>query len=108
MAQTEEGARTERGPEWWTTQTLRVGVFTSAVMVGAGFLLLMILPGLSYGLVTPTGIIKVGLLMLIATSILRVAATAIAFYLERDYSHATISTAVFVILVLSLVLGRAE
>src|SRR5262245_34359606 len=48
-------------------------------------------------------IIQLGLLLLIATPIARVALAAIGFYLERDYLYVFVSTLVLMILLFSLI-----
>jgi uncharacterized membrane protein len=52
-------------------------------------------------------IVAVGLLILIATPVLRVAVSIIAFVYQRDWIFVGITTAVLVLLLLSFVLGRA-
>jgi uncharacterized membrane protein len=53
-------------------------------------------------------IIDLGLLLLIATPIFRVAASIIAFISDRDRPYVLITTYVLAMLILSLLLGRAE
>ena len=52
-------------------------------------------------------IILPGLLLLIATPVLRVAVSIVAFTLEKDRIFAAITTVVFLLLVLSFALGKA-
>jgi uncharacterized membrane protein len=52
-------------------------------------------------------VISLGLLMLIATPIFRVAVSIVAFALERDRTYVLITTAVLLVLVLSFFLGKA-
>jgi uncharacterized membrane protein len=56
----------------------------------------------SLAAVRPVGIAQLGLLVLIATPVVRVAASVIAFLLEGDRLYAGITFAVLVILLLSL------
>lgn len=98
---------------------LQGGVVLSAVVILVGLIMLPFYPkGLSVsGLLSfpqtfsqiwtgllalhPQSIIALGLLLLIATPILRVAVSIIAFALERDLRFVVITTVVLVILVLS-------
>lgn len=56
----------------------------------------------------PTAIIDVGLMLLIATPIIRVAVSVIGFLLEEDFVYTAATLFVLAMLLLSLVLGRAE
>ena len=49
-----------------------------------------------------------GLLLLIATPILRVAVSLVGFALERDRTYAVISAGVLIVLLISFLLGRVE
>jgi uncharacterized membrane protein len=51
----------------------------------------------------PDAMIQLGLLLLIATPILRVALAAVGFYLENDRLYLGVSLIVLTILVLSLI-----
>ncbi len=53
-------------------------------------------------------VVALGLLLLIATPIMRVAVAIVAFALERDRAFALISTVVLLVLLLSFLLGKAE
>jgi uncharacterized membrane protein len=53
-------------------------------------------------------IVTLGLLILIATPVMRVAISAIAFIQHGDKTYALITAAVLCLLLLSLILGRAE
>jgi uncharacterized membrane protein len=55
----------------------------------------------------PYAIISLGLLVLIAIPVLRVAVSVIAFALERDWLYVAITAFVFVMLMLSFALGEA-
>ncbi len=67
-------------------------------------------PGVFQGLATMPGraIIDLGLLVLLATPILRVAVSAIVFGLRKDWPFAFLTTFVFLTLILSLLLGKSE
>ena len=54
----------------------------------------------------PSGFLALGLLVLIATPILRVVGSIGAFVYERDWRFAGVTTVVLVVLVVSLLLGR--
>jgi uncharacterized membrane protein len=53
-------------------------------------------------------IIMVGLLLLIATPVLRVGVSIFAFVYEKDRRYVVITTIVFLLLILSFVLGKVE
>ena len=53
-------------------------------------------------------IVTLGLLVLIATPVARVAVSVVAFIHHRDRTYALITAAVLCLLLLSLVLGRVE
>ena len=55
----------------------------------------------------PYAFIALGLLLLIATPVIRVAASLVVFALERDYAYVFITLIVLVILVVSFLLGKA-
>ena len=54
----------------------------------------------------PSGFLTLGLLVLVATPILRVIGSTLAFLWERDWRYAAITFVVLVVVVLSLVLGQ--
>ncbi|MGZ3599298.1 MAG: DUF1634 domain-containing protein [Ktedonobacterales bacterium] len=54
----------------------------------------------------PLAIISLGLLVLLATPVLRVIVSIVAFLLEGDWLYAAITTVVLLILVVSFFLGR--
>jgi uncharacterized membrane protein len=60
--------------------------------------------GLAHG--DPLAIIALGLLMLLATPVLRVAVSVITFGLERDWLYTAITLLVLAILVLSFLFGK--
>jgi uncharacterized membrane protein len=113
---------------------LRVGVIVSLFVILAGLALSLIhhpkylhsrdalkeilspqrpawhtLKGLASGLREFRGeaIIMLGLLLLIATPVLRVAVSIVAFFFERDWTFVAITAFVLAMLILSFVLGKA-
>lgn len=66
------------------------------------------LPALWEGLLTlePQAIMVLGLMLLVATPVLRVAVSVIAFGLERDMRYVIITLIVLAILITSFLLGR--
>ncbi|HLW03334.1 MAG TPA: DUF1634 domain-containing protein [Ktedonobacterales bacterium] len=54
----------------------------------------------------PLAIIVLGLLVLLATPVVRVAVSIVAFLLERDWRYVVITSMVLLILLLSFVLGK--
>ncbi|HLW02483.1 MAG TPA: DUF1634 domain-containing protein [Ktedonobacterales bacterium] len=56
----------------------------------------------------PYALIALGLLLLIATPVIRVAASVVIFALERDYAYVLITLFVLLILVISFLLGKAS
>ena len=53
-------------------------------------------------------IVMLGLLLLIATPVVRVAVSIVGFALEGDYAYVVITSIVLALLILSFVLGAAE
>jgi uncharacterized membrane protein len=62
--------------------------------------------GLAHG--RGEAIIMAGLLLLIATPVMRVAVSIVAFLVERDWVFAIVTAFVLAMLILSFVLGKAE
>lgn len=106
---------------------LAIGVLTSAALVGVGFVGALIfgwdhsLAGIAGGSgsltdmtqvgvrlvqLRPVGLVQLGLLVLLATPVLRVATATIAFAVERDATYALISGTVLTILLVSILLVR--
>jgi len=56
----------------------------------------------------PEAIISLGLLVLIATPIVRVAVSVVLFVLQKDYRYVAITLFVLVVLLMALMLGAAE
>lgn len=99
---------------------LIIGLTAAAVLMVAGVLLgLFTGQGLPDAMVplsdllaelgrfNPAAFLSLGLLVLIATPILRVAGSILGFALERDWRYALITTVVLVIVLLSIFLGQA-
>lgn len=101
---------------------LRIGVIASAATISIGLLMFLVsgysgYPGNSYP-TTPTTIIKgflllkpyaiimTGLLILISTPVFRVGVSIILFFYEKDYLYVEITATVFIILVISFMLGK--
>lgn len=103
---------------------LRVGVLLSAVVIGIG-LIMFLITGKSgytgnYYPKTPSEILKglivfksyaiilTGLLVLILTPVFRVGVSIIVFFKEKDFLYVKITSLVFIILLISLILGKVE
>jgi uncharacterized membrane protein len=105
---------------------LRGGVILSATIIMIGFLLLLThtggKSGLEISMVTfphtldqvwsgllvlrPQAIIASGLLLLIATPVITVTTSAVAFGVERDRRFVVIASVVLAILIISLLIGK--
>lgn len=109
------------------SRVLRIGVTLSAALIGVGFISSFLvgwegsLTGAAPGAVAPTAftqlrtgllalrpiaITQLGLLILIATPVMRVAVSVIGFARERDALYVAITLAVLGILLASLLLVR--
>ncbi len=116
--------------EIYISQVLRIGVFTSALIILVGLVLyvshgaasssghqsvnqvidssrsLSVSPGsIWHGILTgdAVAIIQLGVLALILTPMTRVAMTAVLFLKERDQIFVTITTIVFLVLIFGLI-----
>ncbi|URZ01238.1 DUF1634 domain-containing protein [Clostridium felsineum] len=103
---------------------LMIGVLISALITFVGFIMLVVTGSSGYrGNVYPTSPIKIlegafelksyaiiltGLLILIITPVLRVGVSIIVFMKEKDYLYVKITSFVFIILIISFVLGKVE
>ncbi len=103
---------------------LQGGVILSSVFIVVGLCLLPTRPGglsiqrvLTFPrtlaevwdgllILRPQSIIVIGLVLLIATPVVRVAVSVVTFALERDYRYVVITLVVLAILILSFVLGK--
>lgn len=130
MSETRDTRLTDHAVEQFVGRLLQIGVAISALVVIAGGALLLAhhgaevpnystfrgepesirtLYGVVHGLMAADArsIIQFGLLLLIATPILRVAFTWIAFVLQRDWVYVGITTVVLGLLLYGLIFGRA-
>ena len=112
------------GTEIFISKILRIGVFVSAIVIGFGLILLFATgksgyPGSSFptsprdifsGLTVlkPYAVILTGLLILIITPVFRVGVSIFTFLKEKDYMYVIITTIVFIILIISFLLGKVE
>lgn len=103
---------------------LMAGVLLSAVIIFMGFIMFLVTGSSGYvgnsyptnpedilqGVVAfrPYAIILAGLLILIATPVFRVGVSIIVFIKEKDYLYVRITSMVFIILIISFVLGKVE
>jgi uncharacterized membrane protein len=78
--------------------TLKAGAYTAFALITAGLLLRW---------ATPWGVkvVTTGLLVLLATPVLRIVAACIQFFRERDLQYALVSLGVLGIMVLAYCLG---
>lgn len=106
------------------SRSLQIGVVLSAAIMLIGFSLFLItgnsgyprdtfptdLLVIFYGLMSlkPYAIILTGLFILILTPIFRVGVSIIVFLKEKDFLYVKITTLVFVILIISFLLGNVE
>jgi len=103
---------------------LRVGVLLSAIIVFVG-LTMYLVTGISgysgsyfpatlseifrgFIALKPYAIIMVGLIILILTPVFRVGVSILVFIREKDFLYVKITTLVFIILLISLILGKVE
>ena len=111
----------------WVSTVLLVGVSASAILVAIGFVgglavgwsgsLLGAGPGATdptdfsgllagLGALRPIAIAQAGLLVLIATPVIRVGVSLVAFAIERDRLYVALTSVVLALLLVSLVLVR--
>ena len=104
------------------SKSLRYGVAVSAITILIGLILFITTGESGYdynyfpstpseifaGLMSlkPYGIMMAGLLLLIFTPVFRVGVSIIAFFLEKDYLYVVITSIVFIILIVSFILGK--
>lgn len=105
------------------SRVLRIGVLISAAVIVAGLILLLIAGNTGYpegtypvspgaavagaAALKPAAVLQTGLMLLILTPVLRVAASLFIFLKERDYLYVVITLIVLVILAVSFLLGKA-
>jgi len=110
--------------EDFISRSLLWGVIISSLVIAAGVILYLstgtggypgdifpaAIPQVLVGLLhlKPFAVIDLGLLLLIATPIFRVAASIIAFIVDCDRPYVLITSFVLAMLILSLLLGKAE
>lgn len=111
----------------WVSTVLVVGVSVSAALIGLGFFSALAVgwngsllgaaagtgPSTDFSSVAagltalrPIALAQAGLLVLLATPVVRVAVSLVAFGLERDRLYVAITAAVLALLLVSLVLVR--
>lgn len=103
---------------------LRIGVVLSAIIVFAGLLMFLISGNSGYSgdyfpttpteifngllLLKPYAIILLGLIILILTPVFRVGVSILVFIKEKDFLYVKITSFVFIILIISFILGKVE
>lgn len=103
---------------------LRIGVLLSAIIVFIGLSMFLISGNSGYAgsyfpttlseilrgfiVFKPYAIILVGLLLLILTPVFRVGVSILVFIKEKDFLYVKITSLVFIILIISFVLGKVE
>ena len=95
----------ERAPDFDRTvaMVLRVGAFSCFLVMLAG-----LMGGLFVGGRVPLGIMRAGVLLMLATPVVRVAVACFLFFREKDYRYGYISLGVLVILLLGSLFGIGE
>jgi uncharacterized membrane protein len=78
--------------------TLKFGAYTAFALIVAGLVLQLVMP---WGIKVTTA----GLLVLLATPVLRIVVACLQFLRERDFKYALVSFGVLAIVVLAYVLG---
>jgi uncharacterized membrane protein len=78
--------------------TLKAGAYTAFALIAAGLLLRGAVP---WG----NKIVTAGLLVLLATPVLRIVVACIQFFRERDFKYALVSLGVLAIVILAYCLG---
>jgi uncharacterized membrane protein len=82
---------------------LRVGAFSCFFIMLAGLMIGLFAPGR-----IPMGIERAGVLLMLATPVVRVAVAGILFLREKDWKYGAISFGVLAILLLGAVFGIGE
>ena len=82
---------------------LRVGAFGCFFIMLAGLLIGLFVPG-----PLPTEIERAGVLLMLATPVVRVAVAGVLFLREKDWKYGAISLGVLAILLLGAVFGVGE
>ena len=103
---------------------LRIGVVSSAIIVSVGLLMFLVTGDSGYTgnyfpstpaeiykgllLLKPYAIILTGLIVLILTPVFRVGVSILVFIKEKDFLYVKITSIVFIILIVSFLLGKVE
>lgn len=103
---------------------LRIGVVLSAIIVFIGLSMFLVTGNSGYSgnyfpttpseifngliLFKPYAIILTGLMILILTPVFRVGVSILVFIKEKDFLYVKITSLVFIILIISFVLGKVE
>lgn len=103
---------------------LRIGVVLSAIIVFVGLSMYLISGNSGYtgsyfpttlseifnGFISfkPYAVILVGLIILILTPVFRVGVSILVFIKEKDFLYVKITSLVFIILIISFILGKVE
>lgn len=82
---------------------LRTGAFGCFVIMLAGLMVALFVPGR-----IPLGIERAGVLLMLATPVVRVVVACFLFFREKDWKYGWISLGVLVILMLGSVFGIGE
>lgn len=113
----------ELDTELFISSSLRLGVYLSAAVILIGMIMFFatgnsgyqtdqfpttvgeVLSGTTF--LKPSAMISLGLLLLIATPVFRVAASVLLFLFEKDYLYTVITLIVLCVLIISFSLGKA-
>ncbi len=111
-----------QGVEMIISKALRAGVVVSGTVIFIGLLIFLLSGNSGYpesvypskpseiirGLLElkSYAVIMTGIMILIATPVFRVGVSIIVFAVEKDYLYVKITTVVFLILIVSMVLGK--
>jgi uncharacterized membrane protein len=82
---------------------LRVGAFSCFFVMLAGLIIGFLLPGR-----IPLAVERVGVLLMLATPVVRVIVACVLFFREKDHRYGLISLGVLIILLLGSVFGIGE
>jgi len=109
--------------ELFISSSLRVGVYLSAAVIIIGMIMFFATGSSGYPVdqfpitlgavlsgtmhIKPSAMISLGLLLLIATPVFRVAASVLLFLFEKDYLYTVITLFVLCVLSISFMLGKA-
>lgn len=104
------------------SKTLRTGVAVSAGITALGLVLFLITGNSGYpGATFPTSMLEIGkgfldfkpyavilsgLFLLVLTPVIRVGVSIVTFFREKDYLYVVITATVFVILIISFLMGN--